>query len=153
MKGGRGGTNFSDRIIVQADQATLSPRIAWSTNGRIIIAFDNNNKANISAITSENRGANFGAPATIASPGGGAQAPWVVADTAGGAYILYAHTSGARVYLTTIEKVFWPADSPFGVTSPEKATTCAFVVWVPRKVPLAEPSVVRQVKLLAPAGA
>jgi len=117
VKGGRGGTNFSDRIIVQAAQATLQPRIAWSANGRIIIAFDNNNKASIDAITSEDRGGSLGAPVTIARPGGGAQAPWVVADTTGGAYILYAHTSGARVYLTTI------AGTGGGTTTPPPATT------------------------------
>jgi hypothetical protein len=102
VKGGRGGTNFSDRIVATGTNAILQPRIAWSANGRLIIAYDDNNKANISAITSENNGANWGSPSAIATPGGGAQAPWVVADTAGGAYILYAHTNGARVYLTTL---------------------------------------------------
>lgn len=117
VKGGRGGTNFSDRIIATATSQTLQPRIAWSANGRLIIAFDNNNKASIDAITSENNGANWGSPATIARPGGGAQAPWVVADTAGGAYIFYAHTGGSRVYLTTI------AGTGGGVGAPPPATT------------------------------
>jgi len=117
VKAGRGGTNFSDRIVATAANQTLQPRIAWSANGRIIIAFDNNNKASIDAIISENRGANWDSPATIASPSGGAQAPWVVADTAGGAYILYAHTGGARVYLTTI------AGTGGGVGAPAPVTT------------------------------
>ncbi len=102
VKAGRGGTNFSDRIIATATNQTLQPRIAWSANGRLIIAFDNNSKASIDVITSENNGTNWGSSSTIARPGGGAQAPWVVADTAGGAYILYAHTSGSRIYLTTL---------------------------------------------------
>jgi len=106
-KGGRGGTNFSDRIVVNASNQTLSPRIAWSANGRIIIAYDDNNKANISAITSEDRGANWDNPGIVASPGGGAEAPWVVADTIGGGYIVYAHRSNSSVYLTTM-----PGQSP-----------------------------------------
>jgi len=122
VKGGRGGKNFSDRIIATATNQTLQPRIAWSANGRLIIAYDDNSKANISVITSENNGANWGSPSAIATPGGGAQAPWVVADTAGGAYILYAHTSGARVYLTTL------AGTGGGVTPPTTPTTTPPVI-------------------------
>lgn len=101
-KGGRGGTNFSDRQIATATSQTLSPRIAWSANGRIIIAFDNNNKAMIDVITSENRGGNWGGITTVARPGGGAEAPWIVADSNGAGYIVYAHRSGSAVYFTTI---------------------------------------------------
>jgi hypothetical protein len=102
VKGGRGGANFLDRTIAQASGQTLSPRIAWSKTGRIIIAFDNGNKVSIDAIVSEDRGASWGGVFTVAKPGGGAEAPWVVADNNGGAYILYAHRSGSAVYLTTI---------------------------------------------------
>jgi hypothetical protein len=117
VKGGRGGTNFSDRIVATGTNAILQPRIAWSANGRLIIAYDNGaadkQKVSITAITSENNGANWGNPAVIASPGGGAQAPWVVADANGGAYILYAHTNGARVYLTTIPGTAAPCTTTF----------------------------------------
>ena len=117
VKGAQGGANFSDRTIVQASQQTLSPRIAFSANGRVIIAFDNNNKANISVITSEDNGANFGGAFVVASPGGGTEAPWVVADNGGGGYIFYAHRSGSSVYFTTL------AGNGGGATTPAPATT------------------------------
>jgi hypothetical protein len=102
VKGGRGGTNFSDRIVAMATSQTLQPRIAWSANGRIIIAFDNNNKASIDVVTSDDRGGNWSDITTVASPGGGAEAPWVVADPNGAGYIIYAHRGDSSVYFTTI---------------------------------------------------
>ena len=122
IKGTQGGVNFSDRVIAQASQQTLSPRVAFSANGRVIIAFDNNNKANISAITSEDNGANFGGAFVIASPGGGAEAPWVVADNGGGGYIVYAHRNGSSVYFTTL------AGNGGGATTPPPTATTIPVI-------------------------
>jgi len=122
-KVGSTGKDFSLRQLYQGsspaeEHAIYTARIAWSANGRIIIAFDNDKKARVDAITSEDRGANWGSVSKVTDLGSNSvESPWVVADTAGGAYIVYAHRNDSSVYLTTI------AGTGGGVGAPAPVTT------------------------------
>ncbi len=115
-KDGPKGTTFSaQRQIVSGAEQILGPRIAWSATGRLIVVFDNNNKGRIDTILSEDRGANWGSAFQLAKPGGPVQAPWVVADSGGTGYVIYARGSNSSVSFTTIQgtgPVASPSPSP-----------------------------------------
>ena len=101
-KTGAGSTTFgSDAIIATADNRALDPQITWSP-ARLIVVFDSGDKARIDTITSTDQGGSWSSPATLAAPSGGAQSPWVVADSLGNGYVAYAHKSDGTVYFTTM---------------------------------------------------
>jgi hypothetical protein len=99
-KTGSTGTGFSAARPIYVGTSALTPRIAWAAPDRLVMVTDDE-KRRIAAVSSDDGGANWSDANVVASPGGGAEAPWVALDPGGTPYIAYAHRGDSSIYFTT----------------------------------------------------